>query len=567
MGECLVNVYGHSGSCTCVIPTGIHLSFNAPPLDNSFFHFHTSLWTRAMSPLRLFLDYLWPSPLFSYPMVVSQQRDSSDNLSFFMNRQDLLQYTTQSLQVPAVVRHRTLRRKRAESVDYARQSPSPALSEPPSPPQRRSPDPADPPHPTLRELRDRRRAEEDPAPARGFSRRIHDLEISYNEQRRLADDRQHWISTLEKENVDLRAKLDSTQKRLQVLQNANTSFASNVTKLERELQAAKTQHASCKTRVTSAETRYTTLLAANNVLQNSYNDLRSSHQALQSAHTSAQRAHSALLFSTSAPFPPLQLSIPRRLSPPPPNTPIDRPTIPPVPPVPAPIPLPPPPTPQIQLRPKPLDVITPPLISRESSTQTSPLSVGTSFSRSSDDSSASHVSRLKTLLNDRTSELNSLQAFLSKHDEWSGAQVVQAVEDLNGELARLASAVSESFVVGSDIDSDCSDTASVGTKSPPRLPVSKSAQETHDRLKDALGSNFYHLIFTSSDPPSDPSLLVQYAIQAWQVWCCSRILEGFCFGLPSEVERLLADVWESMKREGTSLFSCSRVHRILDLRR
>ena len=128
------------------------------------------------------------------------------------------------------------------------------------------------------------------------------------------------------------------------------------------------------------------------------------------------------------------------------------------------------------------------------------------------------------------------------------------MEDLNGELARLASAVSESFVVGSDIDSDCSDTASVGTKSSPRLPNSKSGQETHDRLKDALGSNFYHLIFTSTEPPSDPSLIVQYAIQAWQVWCCSRILEGFCFGLPDEVEKLLTDVWESMKREGTSLF-------------
>jgi len=126
--------------------------------------------------------------------------------------------------------------------------------------------------------------------------------------------------------------------------------------------------------------------------------------------------------------------------------------------------------------------------------------------------------------------------------------------DLNGELARLASAVSESFVVGSDIDSDCSDHASVGTKSAPRLPSDKTGQEIHDRLKDALGSTFYHLIFTCSDPPSDPSLLVQYAIQAWQVWCCSQILDGFCFGLSGEAERLLTDVWESMKHEGASPF-------------
>ena len=508
-----------------------------------------------MSPLRLFLDYLWPPPLFSHPMVVSQQRDNPDSLPFFMSRHDLLQYTTQSLQVPSVVRHRTLRRKRAESVDYAPQKPSSVSPEPFSSPQRRSPDPADPPHPTLRELRDQRRAEGDPAPTpRSFGRRIHDLEVSYNEQRRLADDRQLRISSLEKENVDLRAKLDTSQKRLQVLQSANTSFAANVTKLERELQAAKTQHASCKTRVSSAETRYTTLLAANNVLQNSYNDLRSSHQALQSACTSVQLAHSALLFSTSTPNVPTPPPIPRRLTPPPPNSPIDKPRIPPVPPVPVPVSLPAPPKPQMQLKPKPLDVITPPVVSRESSTQTSPISAGTSVSRSSDDSAASHVSRLKTLLNDRTSELNTLQAFLSKHDEWSGAQVVQALMDLNGELARLATAISEYFVVGSDIDSDCSDHASVGVKSSPRLPRDKSGQETHDRLKEALGSTFYHLIFTSSDPPSDSSLLVQYAIQAWQVWCCAQIFDGFCFGLPGETERLLTDVWESMKREGTSAF-------------
>ena len=131
--------------------------------------------------------------------------------------------------------------------------------------------------------------------------------------------------------------------------------------------------------------------------------------------------------------------------------------------------------------------------------------------------------------------------------------------DLNGELARLASAVSEYFVVGSDIDSDGSDGASVGTMSSPRLPSDGPSQEIHGRLKEALGSKFYHLIFTCSDPPSDPSMLVQYAIQAWLVWCCSQILGGFCFGLPSETERLLADVWESMKREGTSHFFRFRI--------
>jgi hypothetical protein len=135
------------------------------------------------------------------------------------------------------------------------------------------------------------------------------------------------------------------------------------------------------------------------------------------------------------------------------------------------------------------------------------------------------------------------------------------VHDLNGELARLASGISEYFVVGSDIDSDCSGNASVGTKFSPRPRVDKSDQEIHDRLKEALGSALYHLIFTSSDPPSDPLLPVPYTIQAWEVRCCSQILHSFCFGLPGKVERLPTDVWESMKREGTSLFLHSRTLR------
>jgi len=293
---------------------------------------------------------------------------------------------------------------------------------------------------------------------------------------------------------------------------------------------------------------YSTLLAANAVLQNSYDDLRSSHQVLQSAHVSAQRAHSALLSSISAPYTSLPQSIPRQLTPPPQNSLIDQLVVPQV------------PRPPTQPQPKPLDVTNPPPTSCESSTQTSPLTADISLPRSSDDP-PSYASDQKTLLNDQTSELNT-QAPSPEQDEWSDSQVVQAVVDLNGELARLASAVSEFFVVGSDADSECSSTATLGAVSPPRLPNSKSSQETHDKLKDALGSNFYNLIFTSPDPPSDPSLVVQHAVQAWQVWCCSRILDGFCFGLPDEVEKLLNDVWESMKREGTS---DPRILRILDL--
>ena len=101
--------------------------------------------------------------------------------------------------------------------------------------------------------------------------------------------------------------------------------------------------------------RYTTLLAANAALQNSYDNLLSAYQALQSAHTSAQLDNSTLLFSTSPPSTSLPPSTPRRLTPPPLNSHVDRPVFSPIPSV----PVPPPPT---QLQPEPLGVIVTPLI-------------------------------------------------------------------------------------------------------------------------------------------------------------------------------------------------------------
>ena len=127
-----------------------------------------------------------------------------------------------------------------------------------------------------------------------------------------------------------------------------------------------------------------------------------------------------------------------------------------------------------QLKPKELDVISHPH-SRESSAQTSPLSIGTS-SHSSGDSSASH---LKTLLNKRTSELDSLQASSSKHDEWFGAQLRSSSSwKISMAKSQGGTAVCEHFVAGYDIDSDRPDSASVRTKPSPRLPNSKSGQET-----------------------------------------------------------------------------------------
>jgi len=108
---------------------------------------------------------------------------------------------------------------------------------------------------------------------------------------------------------------------------------------------------------------------------------------------------------------------------------------------------------------------------------------------------------------------------------------VQAVKDLNGEIARLAAAVSENFVV-------------MGT--PSGAPEDAEVQKV---LREALGTKLHTLLVVRSGSSADPSLMLQYALQAWEIWCCTQILDKFCFGLPEEVEKWLSDVWEGMKTQ------------------
>jgi hypothetical protein len=454
-----------------------------------------------MSNLRNLLDYFWP-PVRSF----SETRSQASSVDSFLlddthmsTSQQHREQQSQSIQRG----HRQDRKQRDENLENS-QSP---LTRTAGGNERLS---------TIRDggsevielqpVRSRRRRGEDGSPSGGFRQRIRDLETWNIEQRRISDERQLRVRSLEKENTDLKSQTDSALRRLQALQSANNSFVATISKLERELHVLKVQHAPCSNRISSAETRYSSLLSAHTVLQSTYNDLRSSHHVLQSSCTSLQLSHSALLFSHSIPF--AQHSATPSLAETTPSVPHPQPR---------------------------LQTSSPPM-SSESSAQTSPTSSSTESDAGSD------MSRLQTLLNDRTSELTSLQTFLSKHDEWSGAQVVQAVKDLNGEISRLAAAVSELFatLVGG---------TGVGSSSLPDKFTDNS--ELQSRLSEALGSTFHSFIIARSRSSSDPSLMVQYAIQAWEVWCCSQVLDKFCFGLPDEVENCLASVWESMKVQGT----------------
>ncbi|KAJ2988454.1 hypothetical protein NUW54_g9111 [Trametes sanguinea] len=77
-----------------------------------------------------------------------------------------------------------------------------------------------------------------------------------------------------------------------------------------------------------------------------------------------------------------------------------------------------------------------------------------------------------------------------------------------------------------------------------------SAAKERDRevVERALGPEMIRLLEDRMHA-GDPTL-VQFALQAWEVWCVARVLEAFCYGLPMEVDEAFRMIFEHMHREG-----------------
>lgn len=134
-------------------------------------------------------------------------------------------------------------------------------------------------------------------------------------------------------------------------------------------------------------------------------------------------------------------------------------------------------------------------------------------------------------------ELRSLKSFLTKTDEYSGQQIIQAVHDLNTEILQLAAAVSDEFPL---------------TRRSPGL-----WKESHcEFIRAAIGDGMLALL-RDGDHEDDPTV-VQLAVQAWEVWCCRQVLDSFCAGTPPEVDRFLNDVFREMQSSGKSFLSIAR---------
>jgi hypothetical protein len=129
-------------------------------------------------------------------------------------------------------------------------------------------------------------------------------------------------------------------------------------------------------------------------------------------------------------------------------------------------------------------------------------------------------------------EAASLRAFLDTADGWTGADALQAVQDLNTELIQLAASVADHFA--------------------PHLDRKIDYARTSDRtlIGEALGHPVLDLLVTR-DHSMDP-LVVQLAIQAWEVHCVLQIMDTFCPGLRPDMDDYLLRLFDQMHNTGAS---------------
>ncbi|KAF5342412.1 hypothetical protein D9611_001807 [Ephemerocybe angulata] len=150
----------------------------------------------------------------------------------------------------------------------------------------------------------------------------------------------------------------------------------------------------------------------------------------------------------------------------------------------------------------------------------------------------------------------SADEFLTRTDSWSGAQVLQAVNDINSEVVQFAAVVTEMCRFAP---------REVPSPSPSPTPYSvpggsgsrSRAQDNNGDMNQLKGTKPYadtaarlggaltHLLATY-DHSNDP-ILVQLALQACVCIAAKRAWESFCLGLPAKSDGVLGAIYRSLR--------------------
>ena len=153
-----------------------------------------------------------------------------------------------------------------------------------------------------------------------------------------------------------------------------------------------------------------------------------------------------------------------------------------------------------------------------------------------------HESSSRTI-NEYAAELSSLRSFLSKTDTFDNATIRQIVQDLNGEIQQFAATVAETYHAELHIRPGSRRRQTVDQVVTP---------EDLDTVEQAVGGRMVELL-TSRVHVGDP-ILLQYALQAWEVWCTHAILDAFCFGASEELNYRMKSIFKQMHLQGVPVY-------------
>ncbi|KAG2154053.1 hypothetical protein DEU56DRAFT_772607 [Suillus clintonianus] len=137
-----------------------------------------------------------------------------------------------------------------------------------------------------------------------------------------------------------------------------------------------------------------------------------------------------------------------------------------------------------------------------------------------------HPDNMSTVSEEERAQSRSLETFLNKIDLWSGAQVIQAVQDLNSEILQFAASATE--------------LCTFSKQRPNSAKVTQASSEVATRLGAALSR-----LLATRDHSQDP-MLVQLALQGCISYCISRALSSFCIGYQSKANITLTQIYTHM---------------------
>lgn len=121
----------------------------------------------------------------------------------------------------------------------------------------------------------------------------------------------------------------------------------------------------------------------------------------------------------------------------------------------------------------------------------------------------------------------SSEIYMTRTDSWSGAQVLQAVHDINSEILQFAASATELCTFDKDS----------------RPSSSRCIQAMHE-TSSRLGPNLARIL-SNRDHSQDP-ILVQLALQGCVSTAIARALSSFCIGFPAKSDTVLSQVYSRM---------------------